>query len=97
MKTTAHLLEIIRGVLTSPSPGIVGIVDDLLVVCLDHSLELEWQTDHCRFRPLGGDWESLTDVALRKSVFRALLARVAALCNERCPNSVSPYGGQGEL
>jgi hypothetical protein len=26
-----------------------------------------------------------------------MLARVAALCNEKCPNSLSPYGGQGEL
>src|SRR5208282_5382429 len=34
---------------------------------------------------------------LRKSVFRAILARVAVLCNERSPNSVSPYGGQGEV
>jgi hypothetical protein len=25
------------------------------------------------------------------------LARVAVLCNQRTPNSVSPYGGQGEL
>ena len=37
------------------------------------------------------------DVPLRKSALRAILARVAALCNERTPNSVSPYGGQGEL
>ncbi len=32
-----------------------------------------------------------------KSVFRAILARVATLCNEQSANSVSPYGGQGEL
>ena len=32
-----------------------------------------------------------------KSVFRAALARIATLCNERNPNSVSPYGGAGEL
>ena len=34
---------------------------------------------------------------LRKSVFRAILARLAALCNERSPGSVSVYGGQGEV
>ncbi|HLN30593.1 MAG TPA: hypothetical protein VK395_22830 [Gemmataceae bacterium] len=67
------------------------------MVCLEHGLQLEWQADRCRFRPLGGNWEELTDVNLRKSGFRALLARVAALCNERTPNSVSPYGGRGEL
>jgi hypothetical protein len=97
MSTTAQLSEILRGVLMQPVGGIVGLVDDLLVVCLEHGLHLEWQADRCRFRPLGGDWEELTDVALRPSVFRALLARVAALCNERTPNSVSPYGGQGVL
>ena len=41
--------------------------------------------------------EELIELPLRKSAFRAILARVAVLCNERCPNSVSPYGGQGEL
>jgi hypothetical protein len=30
-------------------------------------------------------------------VFRDVLARLAVLCNERTPNSVSPYGGQGEV
>ncbi len=97
MNTTAYLSGIIRGVLTQPKGGIVGLVDDLLGVCLEHGLELEWQADRCRFRPFGGGWEELTDVRLRKSVFRAVLARMAALCNERSPNSVSPYGGQGEL
>src|SRR5262245_37249153 len=97
MNTTAQLSGILRGVLTRPSGGMVGLVDDLLVVCLEHGLELEWQADRCRFRPLGGTWEELTRVTPRKSVFRALLARVAVLCNERTPNSVSPYGGQGEL
>jgi hypothetical protein len=36
-------------------------------------------------------------VPLRKSVVRAALARIAVLCNQLNPNSVSPYGGQGEL
>ena len=34
---------------------------------------------------------------LQKSVFRAVVARVAALCNEGAPNSVTPYRGEGEL
>jgi hypothetical protein len=36
-------------------------------------------------------------VQLPKSAFRAVLARLAALCNERKPDSVSPYGGAGEI
>ena len=35
--------------------------------------------------------------ALRKPVIRAALARIAVLCNERRPGSVSPYGGHGEI
>ena len=37
------------------------------------------------------------EIPLGKTVFRAMLARIAALCNERTPNSVSPYGGEGEF
>jgi len=48
-------------------------------------------------RSLGDEAQQMLDVPLRKSTFRAILARVAVLCNERVPNSVSPYGGQGEL
>jgi hypothetical protein len=44
-----------------------------------------------------GVWEELSDVSLRKSVFRAILARVATLCNEFAPDSVSPYGGTGQF
>ncbi len=46
---------------------------------------------------LQGQPPESTDLPLPKSVFRALLARIAALCNERVPNSVSPYGGEGEI
>lgn len=86
----------IRQVLAHPAGGIVGLVDDLLALCLERGLELDWQADHCRVRSCGGDWQSL-DVSLRKSVIRAILARVAVLCNERTPDSASPYAGQGEL
>ena len=48
-------------------------------------------------RSATGAWEELNELPVRKSVFRAVLARVAVLCNEQTPNSVSPYGGQGEL
>jgi hypothetical protein len=66
-------------------------------LCREQSLQLDWQGDRCRIRTLAGGSEEVLDRPLRKSVFRAVLARVATLCNERNPNSVSPYGGQGEL
>jgi hypothetical protein len=97
MSTTSQLPEVLRRVLEHPTGGVAGLVDDLLVVCQEHGLEIDWQAGCCRVRSFGGDWQELTDLPLRKSVFRAILARVAALCNERAPNSVSPYGGHGEL
>ena len=49
------------------------------------------------FDILDGGSAGRIEVPLQKSVLRAVLARVAVLCNERKPNSVSPYGGQGEM
>ncbi len=97
MKTASDIAESLRRIVERPTGGVTGLVDDLLIVRRDHGLQLDWQADRCRVRSRSGDWEELADVSLRKSVFRAVLARVAALCNERIPNSVSPYCGQGEL
>ncbi len=97
MNATIQIAGVIRGIIMRPTGGIVGLVDDVLVVCHEHGLQLDWQADRFRFRSPDGEWEELPDVTLPKSVFRAILARIAALCNQRTPNSVSPYGGQGEL
>lgn len=97
MNTTSQLTEVFRNPFENPSRGVVGLVDDLLRLCPKQGLRLDWQADRCRIRFLNGGAEETTDVPLCKSVFRAILARIAVLCNERKPNSVSPYGGQGEL
>lgn len=97
VSTSSYISEALRRVLAHPTHGVAGLVDELLTLCQEHGLQLDWQTDRYRVRSREGDWEELIDVPLRKSVFRAILARIAALCNERTPNSVSPYGGQGEF
>jgi len=97
MSSASPAAEAVRQVLTHPTGGVVGLVDDLLTVCREHQLQLDWQAARCRVRSAGSDREEFLEVSLRKSVFRMILARVAALCNERIPNSVSPYGGRGEL
>ena len=51
----------------------------------------------CRITSLGAEPYHAAEIPLGKTVFRAMLARIAALCNERTPNSVSPYGGEGEF
>jgi hypothetical protein len=97
MKTTSKIAEAIREVIEHPSDGVVGIVDELLRLCPEQGLRLDWQADGCRIHCCVGDSEETIDVPRRKSVFRAILARIAVLCNEQVPNSVSPYGGEGEL
>jgi hypothetical protein len=97
MSTASPLSEAIRGALTQPTGGISGLVDDLLTVCRVHGLQLDWRMDRCRVRSFAEDWHALPDLPLRKSVFRAILARLATLCNEQRPGSCSPYGGKGEI
>src|SRR5438046_4050369 len=97
MNTMSSFCGALRSAFERPTRGVVGLVDDLLRLCPEQGLRLEWQADRCRVRSLANGSEAVFDRPLRKSVFRAILARVAALCNERSPNSVSPYGGQGEL
>jgi hypothetical protein len=97
VSATSHVSDLIHCILAQPGRGVVGLVDDLLTTCREHGLQLDWRPDRCRVRTPEGAWEELPGVRLRKSAFRAILARVAAMCNERSPDSVSPYGGQGEL
>ncbi|MBI3466576.1 MAG: hypothetical protein HY000_26480 [Planctomycetes bacterium] len=97
MSTTSELSERLQNVLEHASHGVVGLVDDLLSLCPKKGLRLDWYADRCRIRCLTDNSEELLELPLRKSVFRAILARVGALCNERGPSSVSPYGGEGEL
>jgi len=81
-----------------PTPrGVIGLVDDLLGLCRVHRLRIDFQDSHCYVRPLGTDAQDSIDVPLPKSAFRAVLARIAALCNELQPDSVTPYRGEGEI
>lgn len=76
-----------------PSPrGVLGLVDDLLA--LGRELRVDYRDASCTVSTPGAD---PVDVALPKSVFRAALARVAVLCNERAAGSATPYQGAGEL
>jgi hypothetical protein len=97
MNTASPWTGTLRHVLAQPTNGIVGLVDELLAVCGEHGLQLDWQSDRWRVRSSSEDWHELPDVPLRKTVFRAILARLAVLCNERRQGSASPYGGQGEI
>jgi hypothetical protein len=97
MNTATSSSEAIRGVFTQPARDLVSMVDDLLTVCREHNLELDWRPGCCRVRSHAEDWREVRDLPLRKTAFRGMLARLSALCNERHPDSCAPYGGQGEI
>jgi hypothetical protein len=96
-RATLQAAEMIRGILDRPPRGVAGFLDDLLNVCGEHALQLDWQAERLRVRPPGAGWEEVSGPLVTNSVLRAVLARIAVLCNERTPGSVSPYGGQGWL
>jgi len=72
--------------------GVLGLVDELLAYCCDHGCRLSWQGGQ-----IATDNGESVAVAFPPSVHRAVIARVAALCNRHRSRSVSPYGGQGEF
>ena len=81
-----------------PTPrGVIGMVDDLLALCRTRQLHIEYQGRNCIIRESGTVAEDLIVIPLPKSVFRALLARIATLCNECQAGSVTPYRGEGEI
>lgn len=97
MNNTSISVEQLRHVLTAPTRGVLGLVDELLALAREHGLRLDWNADRCQVQFRKSSSQDSIEVPLRKSVVRAALARVAVLCNQYKPNSVSPYGGQGEL
>ena len=97
MSTTSTFSTTIQQIILNPSQGIVGLVDDLLAACCGHRIQLVWQDGQCRLISSDGDWEDAIDLPIRRSVFRAILARVATLCNIQRADSVSPYGGTADL
>jgi hypothetical protein len=97
MNTRSEAAAAFRDAIEHPDRGVIGVVDDLLRLCREKGVQLDWTADCWRIRPLAGGSDELLDRPDRKSVFRAILARLAVLCNDSSPGSVSPYGGQGSL
>lgn len=87
--------EKLSDALLHPNGGIIGLVDQLVELCPREGLRLEWEKGQLRgYVPSEGD---VPLPPVRQSVFRAMLARVASICNERSPSTVSPYGGEALL
>lgn len=90
-------LDRIREAFRPTQRGVVGIVDDLLSLSQQMDLQLHWHDDLCRALVIGAEPEDTVQLPIPKSVFRAVLARLATLCNGQNPGSTSLYGGEGEL
>ncbi len=97
MTNNLTLHEQVTHTLSSPKRGVVGLVDDLLAASTLQDLQLAWEAGNCHVSFPNGELADRIDVPMPKSVFRAALARIAVLCNEQNPNSVSPWGGRGRV
>ena len=96
MSAIVSFEEGLQKAFTPTAHGIVGLVDQLLAFCQIQDAVFEWREGQLRCRPIEGEGGTV-EVPLPKAAFRPILARVAALCNQYKPDSVSPYGGEGEI
>ena len=93
----AHLKEVSDILSGEPRP-VVDLVEELLPAFQAQAMRLEWEDGTCRMTCLPVDETNVfSAVPFPRSAFRAILARIAVLCNEYQPNSVSPYGGDGVI
>lgn len=96
MSTVSPFAERVHDVFARPR-DVLGLVAELLTLCHEQDLRLDWHNGRCQVRLCAPSPVESVEVAIPESVFRAVLARIAGLCNERSADSVSPYGGEGWL
>src|SRR5271165_2520640 len=96
MKQSSIVDQVLRAFVPG-ARGVVGLVEDLLQLCEQQRLRLTIDGGRCCVGPVGQDEQEDFELPLSKSVFRAVLARIAAICNEQRPSSVTPYHGEAEI
>lgn len=77
--------------------GVSDLVDDILLRCQERRVRLTWCPGTVTEHPLDGSPATSIAITLRNSVFRAVMARLAALSDPLNIGSVSPYGGRAEF
>src|SRR5262249_21839751 len=75
--------------------GIIGLTEQLLGACIGGDVAFERVGERCVCRWTESGQTQVATVPLPPAAFRTILARIAVLCNERSPNSATPYGGAG--
>ena len=95
---TSHTVhDILRRAFAPTQGGIVGLTNQILEACVGGDVTFTRVGDRCVCqRTVGGETQEVP-LPLPPAGFRTILARIAALCNESSPNSVTPYGGEGLL
>lgn len=97
MKTLSGVRERIVNAFEPTAQGALGLVDKLLSLACEYDLAIDWHDGQCHVRASGTAAPDEFELPLPEPVFRAVLARIAVLCNEFAQNSVSLYGGKGQL
>ena len=88
----------ILGAVVGSAKSVLELVNALIGhVPYKRDIELFWREGRCHIGYLEVDATHYVVVPMPKSVVRAVLARIAVLCAESSSNSVSPYGGRGEI
>jgi hypothetical protein len=87
----------LKDAMTPGSRGIIDSVDKLLRFAQDHPIAMDEHETTIRIRLLDIELREPFQFSFKRRVFRVILARIAAICNDLRPGSVSPYGGSGDL
>ncbi|CAN5201733.1 hypothetical protein BH10PLA2_BH10PLA2_33430 [soil metagenome] len=97
MSTPSELASGLKLALAEPTSGVLGLVEALLIAAREQTIQFRWKNGNCQIDIPSCEPAERIEMPLGKSVVRAVLARIAALCNERVADSVSPYAGHGEI
>jgi hypothetical protein len=95
MSTVPSFVTTSQEAIRSPVGGVSGFVDTMLLLCRDNDLQVQWVPEHLRVRAKGQDWHEIETSFPRQSIFRAILASVAAQTRTADLRAISPYGGEG--
>jgi len=77
--------------------GVLDLIDDILRHCAEDRIRFSGGHGTVTETPLPcGNPRSIA-FPFRNSIFRLIMARMAALCHELSSQDVSPYGGKGSF
>ena len=96
MIRAASLTETLLELLTAPrAGGVLALADELVNYCLGHQVSLTITTGNCVVVDAHNQQKEVVPITLSKVMFRALIARFAALCSSA--KTMTPYGGTGQI